>query len=122
MTEAEARARLERMVAHDVDPVLSSAEVDDLMEIAKREDSEGLAPSDDDWEPTFDLIPAAAEGWRWKAGKASPRFGVTLNTEALQRQQVYAHCIAQADIYARRILGSIPVASNSLPVEEESFQ
>src|SRR4051812_5865064 len=24
-----------------------------------------------DWAPTWDLEPAAAEGWRWKAGKAA---------------------------------------------------
>lgn len=122
MTEAEARARLERMIAADIDPVLTVDEVDDLLLMAKREDSEGLAPSDDDWEPTFALDAAAAEGWRWKAGRTVPRYGVTLDTESLQRQQVYAHCMSQANNYARRVVGNLGVSSSALPSTEESFQ
>lgn len=122
MTEDQALARLERMLAADVDPILSADEMSDLLDLAKREDSAGLAPSEDDWEPTFDLDYAAAEGWRWKAGRTVPRYGVTLDTESLQRQQVYAHCISQANHYAKRIIGNIGVLPSTTPVEEESFQ
>lgn len=122
MTEAEARSRLKKMIAADVDPILTVDEVDDLLLMAKREDSEGLAPSDDDWEPTFDLVSAAAEGWRWKAGRTVPRYGVSLDTESLQRQQVYAHCMSQANNYAKRIVGNLGVASSVIPATEESFQ
>lgn len=120
MTEAEALARLQRMVAHDVDPVLTSAEVTDLLDMARREDSEGLAPSETDWEPTFDLDAAAAEGWRWKAGKTVPRFGVALDGESLNRQHVYAHCLKQSDAYARKIMGNLGVRPSSpRPVDTE---
>lgn len=122
MTEAEAQARLKRMVAYDVDPVLSGDEIADLLNLARREDGEGLAPSDDDWEPTFDLDYAAAEGWRWKAGRTVPRYGVTLDTESLQRQQVYAHCISQADRFARKLVGTLGVKASNLTATEESFQ
>lgn len=122
MTEAEALARLQRMIASDTDPVLTVDEVEDLLALARREDSEDRAPSDDDWEPTFDLDYAAAEGWRWKAGRTVPRYGVSLDGEGLQRQQIYAHCISQANHYAKKIIGTIGVASVSLPAEEESFQ
>lgn len=109
MTEAQARLRLESMVAHDVEPALAFGDIEDLLQLAKREDSEGRAPDDDDWEPTFDLVAAAAEGWRRKAGRVVPRFGVSVDGDTLQRQQIYAHCIAQADLYARQVLGTISV-------------
>ena len=109
MTEAEALARLERMVASTVDPVLSAGEMADLLEMAKVEDSEGRAPSDVAWVPTFNLIGAAAEGWRWKAGKSVPRFGVTLDGETLNRHQIHAHCHKQAEAYARLNVGSFGV-------------
>lgn len=122
MTEEQALFRLGKMVASDVDPVLTSEELDELLEIAKREDTEGLAPSDDGWEPTFDLNSAAAEGWRWKAGRVAPKFGVTLDSDSLQRQQVYAHCVSQASIYAKKLVGTIGVMATDIQVEEESFQ
>lgn len=117
MTEEEALARLGRMVASDVDPTLSEDELADLLVMAKVADGEGLAPSDDDWEPTFNLIGAAAEGWRWKAGKSVPRFGVSLDGETLNRHHVYAHCLKQADSYARRNVGSIGVKTLHVPID-----
>lgn len=121
MDEVAARERLERMVAHDVDPVLSTEEVEDLFEQAKRIDGEGRTPSDADWEPTFDLNAAAAEGWSWKAGKVAPRYGVNLDGAVLQRQQLYAHCRSQSAHYANKIVGSLGVRPATPPVEE-SFQ
>ena len=118
MDEAQARARLERMVAHDVEPTLSAGEVDDLFEQAKRVDSDGLIPSDNDWVPTFDLNAAAAEGWSWKAGKVAPRYGVNLDGAVLQRQQLYAHCRAQAAHYASKIVGTLGIKPVALPEDE----
>lgn len=118
MTEEEALARLERMVSADVSPTLDVDEVADLLEMAKVADDEGRAPSDEDWEPTFNLIPAAAEGWRWKAGKSVPKFGVTLDGETLNRQQVYAHCLKQAEDYANRNIGTVGVRVASFETSE----
>lgn len=44
MDAALARARLERMVAHDQAPTLSSAEIDDLLLMAQRPDADGYVP------------------------------------------------------------------------------
>lgn len=46
MDYAVARARLERMVQADVAPVLTSAEVDDLLLLARRQDANGYTPYD----------------------------------------------------------------------------
>ena len=109
MTEEEARTRLEMMLAHDVEPTLSVEEVDELVVLARRADSDGLAPDDDDWVPTFDLDAAAAEGWSWKANKVVPRFDVTLDGDSLRRAQIYAHCRRQASHYANRVVGNLGV-------------
>lgn len=113
MDETQARTRLMMMVQAESEPSLSPPELDELLALAKRADAEGLAPDDDDWTPTWDLNSAAAEGWRWKAGKAAPRYGVTLGTETLNRQQMYAHCLLQANAYARKGIGMIGVTSNA---------
>lgn len=120
MTEAEARARLERMTQSSVEPALVEAELLDLVEMAKRADSEGRAITDDDWVESWDLNAAAAEGWRWKAGKVADRFNATVDGAALQRAQIYAHCLAMADRYARRIVGVLGVTTSHVPLEETS--
>lgn len=60
------------------------------------------------WQGTYDLNAAAAEGWRWKAGKCAGRFGFTTDGQSFQRQQVHAHCLEQAAVYQRRVNGSAP--------------
>ncbi len=115
MDPVVARVRLERMVAAGVEPTLSPTDIDDLLNLARRVDVNGLSPSDVGWIPTFDLDAAAAEGWRTKAGRAVPRFGVSLDGDTLNRQQIYVHCLKQADAYARRILGSLRVVSDRQP-------
>lgn len=111
MTEAEARALLETMVAASVNPALSVTEIDQLVGLAKRVDSLGRAPNDPAWEPTWNLDAAAAEGWRWKAAKAAAEFDVSVGAgTSFKRSQKYEHCMTMADRYARRSgLVSIPL-------------
>lgn len=113
MTEQEARDRLERMVAHDDEPPLSTDEIDDLLALARRADSLGAAPSDDGWSPTYDLNYAAAEGWRWKAGKVAGRYSAQVDGATFQRQQLFAHCLRMAEQYALRLVGSAPIGQAS---------
>lgn len=81
--EADARRLLERAVAADTAPTLTTAEVDDLLLMA--EDSAT-------W-PGTGLNGAAATGWRWKAGKVSEDFTVSLeNGVKFAQEQVYQHC------------------------------
>lgn len=110
MTEAEARARLERMTAAGSDPVLSGDELDDLLAMCRLADAAGRAPADPDWAPTWDLNRAAAEGWRWKAGKAAARFDADTDGTRLSRSQITEHCLAMAAQYARRVVTSVPLA------------
>jgi hypothetical protein len=99
MTEEEARARLERMVAYDIDPVLDTDAVDDLLVIAKTPDIDGLLPSDDDWTPTWNLNMAAATGWEWKAAKAAGRFDFGEDGQRFNASQVAGHCLKMAALF-----------------------
>jgi hypothetical protein len=65
----------------------------------------------DEWVPTFDLNFAAAEGWRWKAGKAAGLFNIAPDGNSFQRSQVYAQCIRQASEYASKSMRSVHLTS-----------
>ena len=108
MTEEEALERLERLVLNEEDPALDSDQLDDCLSYARRPDSEDRDANDPDWEPTWDLDAAAAEGWRRKAGFAASSFNFAEDSQRFDRAQVYAHCLQQANEYARRAMGSIP--------------
>jgi hypothetical protein len=99
MTEAEARARLQRMIAATEEPILATTDIDDLVAQAKRPDSAGLAPSDPSWTPTWNLDSAAAEGWLWKAGKASPNYSFGIDASRDMQSDVFAHCMTMHEHY-----------------------
>lgn len=117
MTEAEARERLERKVAHDIEPILSAADVDDLLEQSKRPDAAGLSPSDPDWTPTFDVDAGAALGWEVKAGRASAAFDFGEDGQRFNRSQMHEQCMAMA-VHYRRGSASAPVRSLVRDVQE----
>lgn len=103
--------RLGRMVAWTSEPVLTPAELDDLLLLARRPDPDGIFPDQTGWTPTFDLNAAAAEGWRWKAGKQAPVHDISTDDQSARRAQIYEHCLLMADRYARKVVGSIRVGA-----------
>lgn len=109
MTEDEALVRLKMMLTWDAEPTLTLDEMLALIDLARRPDADGLAPSEDDWVPTFDLEAAAAEGWSWKANQVVPRFDVTVDGDSFRRAQIYAHCRRQSSHYANKIVGNLGV-------------
>ena len=120
MEAASALARLRAMTASSTDPVLTEEELDLLLEGCRLEDSAGVAPGGTDWVGTYDLNRAAAEGWRWKAGKAASRFGFTADGAQFNRQQTVEACERMAKTYAGKVISSVPVISPlSLQEDEE---
>lgn len=109
MTEEEAAEKLALLVLAEEEPILDADQLADCLTYARRPDAENYVYSDDEWTPTWDLDAAAAEGWRRKAGIAAARFNFAEDGQRFDRAQVYAHCLQQAEQYARRSLGSIPV-------------
>jgi hypothetical protein len=110
LTEDEARDRLEKMTQWDQEPRLTEDELLSLLELAKRADSVEIPPSEASWAPTWELNAAAAEGWRWKAGKVAGRFNVVADGDSLQRAQIFGMCLQMASKYAGRLARSVSLA------------
>lgn len=119
MTADEARARLERMVAPDMDPALATDDVDDLMVIAQIPDSCDRPPSDPDWIPTWDLDAAAAAGWEIKAGRAAGGFDFGEDGQRFNRSQIHTGCMAMVAVY-RRGKSSTRVSSGAVEAYERA--
>lgn len=98
------------MTASTSEPQLSDTELDEILTMYRVPDKNGRPPSDDEWTSTFNLNKAAAEGWRWKAAKASELTSVDLDGERMSSNQVFDHCERMAKLYARRQAGSITTA------------
>lgn len=97
-----ARTLLERAVAWQTAPVLTTQEVTDLLALALTDGAYGGA----------DLNRAASLGWQWKAGKTAGDFTVSLEGGMkFSREQVYAHCMEMAAKYAT---GELSVLGTSL--------
>lgn len=93
MTEAEARARIELFLNPTEEPQIYAAELDVLLDIARRVDRSGVRPSDTAWEETYDVNYAIAQGWLVKAGRLAPRYLFMDAGKMYSRNQFYEHCI-----------------------------
>lgn len=107
LPRAVALETLTRMVAADIHPGVDGPTLDALLDDARQVDSWGRHWDDEGWIETFDLNAAAAAGWEAKAGRLSDRFDVSTDGSALQRSQLHAHCLAQADRYRARIASGV---------------
>lgn len=86
----------------NVDPVLSDAELATLLATFALPDASMSRPGDTGWVPTYDVDRAAAEGWRWKAGRVSDRTDIADEAAQIKRSQLYEHCMAMAASFDRR--------------------
>lgn len=109
-TESFALFRLQAMVAWNHEPELTEGEVQALYDECRRPDVNGVAPGLTGWEPTFNLYSAAAEGWRWKAGKSAKFFRVEGASRSFSKHQVYDHCMKMADLYEKKAASSNPLS------------
>src|SRR5215813_8131085 len=91
--------KLKKMTAWDTEPALTDDELNELLAPAGVADTSGLAPSDPDWTPTYDLNAAAAAGWLIKAGRASSLVEVDPPGSGLFTSKVFDNCRAMARIY-----------------------
>lgn len=90
------------MTAWDKEPALVEGDIDDLLTMFAKKDADGKSPTDVDWTPTYNLNSAAAEGWRWKAAKASELISVDLDGERMSSNQIFEHCERMAKTYSRK--------------------
>lgn len=112
----DAAAALNLLTVHTqatVDPVLSAAELGVLLDDMAGVDAEGRAPSETGWVPTYEraaLPSVVVLGWEMKAAKAAPEVTYAADGAQFSNSDVYAHCLAQADRWRRRVIVSIPAA------------
>lgn len=94
------------------EPVLVDADLQECLLAHVIPDSEDL---DADGVPIagtehYDVNGAAAMAWELKAGSTSGDYRISTDGQALDRQQVYAHCMEMHKHYRRRArLGNIKV-------------
>lgn len=92
--------QLSRMVASDKEPTLTGAEIDDLLAMFARPDKNGITPDKPEWIPTYLMRAAAAEGWRWKAAKASELISTDLDGDRMSSDQIFNHCQRMIKLYS----------------------
>lgn len=59
------------------------------------------------WAQTWSLRAAAAEGWRWKAGKVASKYDFNSDVHGLKRDQLQKHCLEMVKLYERGQSGTI---------------
>lgn len=109
MDAAQALAYIVARVAPDDDPVLSTDELVDLLPLAVTADSDGVAPDEDGWVPTYSIVGcyrAIAEGWLIKRGKAVGRFDFQTDGQLFRRSQTLDQIEHQRRYYARKVQAS----------------
>lgn len=63
------------------------------------------------WQPTYNLNSAAAEGWRWKAGRTADRISFGTQGDNYNAEQMHQHCVDMAKYYEGRVFQSVKVTS-----------
>lgn len=101
MPDSTAKTRLKAMTAWETTPALTDGEIDDLLVQFSLPDADGLAPDDVEWTPTYNLRAAAAEGWRWKAGRAAELQSTDLDGDRMSANQIFDHCERMIKVYSR---------------------
>jgi hypothetical protein len=104
-----AKEKLKRMIASDVEPSVSDAEVEELLAAASVPDGGGLAPIGVGWTPTYDLNAAAAAGWMIKAARAAALTEVDPPGSGIVTSKVFDNCRAMARIYSAKRAVSVSV-------------
>lgn len=99
--------KIGRMTASSSEPVLEEADLQQLLAEFCRPDPEGRPPTDLNWAPTYDFNAAAAEGWRWKAARASEMIAADLDGARLSAEQIFEHCERMIGVYAKRVKATV---------------
>lgn len=112
MNRASALARLTNMVAASSRPVLSSDDLTALLDLHRVPDADGLLVNEAGYTDTWDadcLNGAAAEGWRWKAGRVAGDFDFSADGASYSKGEVMAKCLEMEAHYLARQSGSSQV-------------
>jgi hypothetical protein len=110
--------RLKNMTQWTVDPQLSQPEIEDLISMFSLMDANGNPPTHNDWVQTVDILGAAAEGWRWKAGKAAAGVETELADGARNaNQQKFEHCQEMIRQYSGKTNATLNITNLDLDID-----
>jgi hypothetical protein len=101
------------MVAATSRPVLSPDDLIALLDLHKVPDASGLLVNDAGYTETWDadsLNRAAAEGWRWKAGRVAGEFDFSADGGSFNKGEIMAKCLEMEAHYLARQVGTSQVA------------
>lgn len=107
VNEAEVRARIATFAELDAEPVLTSADLEVILDLSKRVDRYGVRPIDTGWESTYDWNYAVAQCWLIKAGRVANRYLFMSGGKMFSRNMYYEHCMG---LY-RKYIGKANLAS-----------
>lgn len=119
MDRTVARERLSRMVAATSRPVLSAPDLDALLDQFAVVDRDGRRPTEDGWIGTWALNAAAAEGWRWKAGRVAGDFSFQADDASYSKGDVLANIEKMVTMYAAKDVGVLRTAKSEQPYDTE---
>ena len=104
-TDAQAKATIARKTAATTAPVLTDADLDELVKYAKRPDG------------GYNTNRAAAEGWRWKAARAAGGFTFTADGVQVDKSMLMDHCAAMVALFSTGQVRSVKVDTGLMPFE-----
>jgi hypothetical protein len=94
--------KLKLLSAWETEPVLTETEVEAILDSAAIADAEGNSPTNDNWQPTYDINRAAAEAWLIKAARASALTEIDPPESGIVTSKVFDNCISMAKIYSAK--------------------
>lgn len=93
MNEASTRARLSVFGDPTAEPILGEADIQVILDMARRVDINGVRPDQDAWEPTYDPNYALAQVWLIKSTRLANRYLFMAGGKMFSRNQFYEHCM-----------------------------
>lgn len=98
-----------------LDPVIEPDELALIVELGKRNDKNGLKPTDDGWIETIDINWCIAQGWQIKASKAASDYHFKNEGLEMHREQIIANCLKMVQEYKNKIsITSVPIQNTLL--------
>lgn len=92
--------------------MLTETEVESILDSAAIADAEGNSPTNDNWQPTYDINRAAAEAWLIKAARASALTEIDPPESGIVTSKIFDNCITMAKIYSARPRTSVRLTSS----------
>jgi hypothetical protein len=100
---------LKALIAWDTEPALTEPEVESLLDASAVTDADGLAPSNEEWTPTYNLNKAAATGWLIKAARASDQTAVDPPESGIVTSKVFDNCLKMSREYKAKATATVAV-------------